>query len=164
MEGRAGMTPPLREIILAHCGSEELAARMTAFYDRVDHAIAEHEPVCRNRGDCCDFGRFDHSLYVTTIELAYFAQGCGGQVRMPLSRQCPYQIDGRCSARRHRPLGCRVFYCDEAAREWQGPEYERFQAELKRIGRDLGIDYRYTEWLSALTELGEPVSPQNGAE
>ena len=49
-----------------------LLAELDAFFQQLDQRIAEHQPVCRNRGVCCKFGAFGHRLYVTTLELAYF--------------------------------------------------------------------------------------------
>ena len=146
-------TEQLGDLVLPHVERADLRARLTAFYAAVDEAIAAHKPVCRNRGDCCRFDRYGHKLYVTTLELACFLHGRRGSWRPPRDDACPYQIDGRCTAREHRPLGCRVFFCDPATRDWQGPEYERRLIELRQIGADFGIPYRYIEWLSALHAL-----------
>ncbi len=130
-----------------------LDSMMTAFYVEVDAAIAARKPVCVNRGDCCKLDSFGHRMFVTDVELAYFTQGVHHRWRSPDgSGSCPYQQEGRCTAREHRPLGCRIFFCDPQARAWQGPEYERRLAELKGIGEKLGFAYRYREWLSALSE------------
>ncbi len=163
------MNADLTDHVLPHVGRDDLAERMVRFYDDVDAAIATHAPICRNRGDCCKFDVFGHKLYITAIELAYFLHG----MRMPhhspddaanrqsptvnlpssIGRTCPYHVAGRCLARRHRPLGCRIFFCDPDTRGWQEPEYERRLGELKRIGDDLAVDYRYVEWLSAIQLL-----------
>ena len=147
------MTAALAELVMPHLDRTDLAARIAAFYAAVDEAVAAHGPVCRNRGLCCGFDRFGHSLFVTTVELAYFVR-CSRDLRPAASGStCPYHVDGVCRARDSRPLGCRVFFCDPLSRHWQGPTYERGLAELKRIGTAFGIDYRYVEWLSALGEL-----------
>ena len=138
-------TPPLE-------GSDPFTAQMREFYEKVDAAIAAHQPRCVNRGDCCKFAAFGHRLYVTDVELAYFVRGEPARPVDPGAGACPYQEAGRCTARAHRPLGCRIFFCDESARDWQGPEYERHLAELKEIGRGFDISYRYREWLSALAD------------
>lgn len=133
-------------------GADMLAA-VRDRYARLDADIAAQNPVCTNRGDCCKFDAFGHRLYVTDVELQYFLhhQRDAG-LRAVTNGTCPYQIDGRCTARDHRPLGCRIFFCDPNAQAWQPPLYEQYLADLKRIGRDHGIDYRYTEWLTALSE------------
>lgn len=136
---------------------DDLAAAMSAFYEQVDAAIGSHNPTCQNRGACCKFGSFGHRLYVTDLELAYFVRGRGTDWRHPTDDDaCPYQIDGMCTAREHRPLGCRIFFCDANAQGWQGPEYERFQERLKQLGEQHGVPYRYREWLSALRDQDVP--------
>jgi len=135
----------------------ELADRMARFYQEVDGAVAAHKPTCQNRGACCKFASFGHRLYVTDLELAYFHHCQEDRLRAPTSDgACPYQVGGLCTARDHRPLGCRIFFCDESAKAWQGPEYERFLARLKQLGDELGVPYRYREWLSALVGLSAP--------
>ncbi|MFQ5425112.1 MAG: hypothetical protein ACE5F9_14190 [Phycisphaerae bacterium] len=151
------MSVSLSEAILPHVDRGELFRRMDEFYTSVDESVAKHRPVCRNRGVCCRFESFGHRLYVTTAELAYFVRGRRDDWRAPGAEgdvgACPYQIGGLCMARQHRPLGCRIFFCDPDSEVWQPEAYERHLARLKRIGADIGMDYRYVEWLSALREL-----------
>ncbi|MCK6482855.1 MAG: hypothetical protein HUU22_05095 [Phycisphaerae bacterium] len=71
-------------------------------------------------------------------------------------RICPYQIGGRCTARDHRPIGCRIFYCDPSAQAWQSDVFEKYLAELKQIGAELGVEYRFVEWVSALEAVLPP--------
>jgi Fe-S-cluster containining protein len=66
---------------------------------------------------------------------------------------CPFQIDGLCSVHTIRPFGCRIFFCDETAADWQQEQYARFHAELKRLHAVLGVDYYYVEWREALGAL-----------
>ena len=133
-------------------GPVSFETQMAQFYKRVDDEIASRSPLCRNRGLCCKFAEYGHRLYVTEPERTYFAHGLAGQWRpvSPDQADCPYHIEGVCTARSHRPLGCRVFFCDEAAQDWQGPVYEQFLAELKQIGQSHDMPYAYREWLSAL--------------
>ena len=136
--------------------------RMADFYNRVDAAIAAHRPTCWNRGACCQFAAYGHRLYVTEPELRYFALGQAADRRIPAddADACPYHTAGHCTARTHRPLGCRIFFCDESAQAWQGPEYERFLAELKAIGGSFDLPYAYREWLSALRDWPtDPIAP-----
>lgn len=127
---------------------------MVDFYERVDAEVNSHAPICRNRGLCCKFASYGHRMFVTEPERAFFARGMAPEWRpvSPDQTDCPYHVGGVCTARTHRPLGCRVFFCDESAQEWQGPIYERFLTELKQIGQDFDMPYAYREWLSALAE------------
>jgi len=144
---------------------DEFSRRMADFYTRVDAAVAKHNPTCWNRGVCCKFAAYGHRLYVTEPELRYFAFGLAADRRIPTTTAdaCPYHTAGRCTARSHRPLGCRIFFCDESAQDWQGPEYERFLAELKAIGASFDLPYAYREWLSALRKWpADPIAPVPG--
>lgn len=132
----------------------ELDRALRAFYAELDDDVAARNPVCTNRGLCCRFSHYGHRLYVTDVELAYFVDGMHDRWQEPDdSGGCPYQIDGHCTARQHRPLGCRVFFCDPASADWQGPLYETYLARLKEIGQQFAIPYRYREWLSALRDV-----------
>ena len=52
-----------------------------------------------------------------------------------------------------RPFGCRMFFCDTTATEWQQAAYERYHAKLKSIHEELKVPYAYVEWLQALRAL-----------
>jgi len=151
------VTPDVRHIALRHADRADVAEHMAAFYDQVDADIAAHRPVCRNRGVCCHFGRFGHRLFVTTLELTWFVQGLRERWRHPDQPDaCPYHVDGVCTARTHRPLGCRVFFCESAAEAWQQNVYERHLGALRDMSMRLGIDYRYVEWVSGLAAMDLP--------
>lgn len=160
------MTVPLSHLIAQSSGdsdavetrspkaaSDAFTREMQEFYSEVDAAVAARSPICVNRGHCCKFDSFGHKLYVTDVELRYFAEGMRANWTKPSEEAaCPYQSNGRCQAREHRPLGCRIFFCDPDAQAWQGPEYERFLSRLKELGDAHSVPYRYREWLSALTD------------
>lgn len=164
MGGAPRVTVSRTDTLLRLAGRDDLAAHMAAFYTDVDQAVAAHAPVCRNRGDCCKLDAFGHKLYVTLVELAYFLRPTRHRSLPPTNGgECPFHVDGRCAARSHRPLGCRIFFCDPDTHAWQGPEYERRHAELKRIGDQFGVDYRYSGWLSALGTAAPGPVQQNHA-
>lgn len=144
-------------VTFASSHRHEFIAEMAALYHEVDGAIAARNPVCTNRGACCKFGEYGHKLYVTDVELAFFVHGQSSNWKPVGSpHACPYQVEGVCTAREHRPLGCRIFFCDPAAQGWQGPQYERFLDRLKRLGEKHGVAYQYRDWLSALAEVPLP--------
>jgi hypothetical protein len=139
--------------ILRASGDGLLAGAVGAFYHEVDRRIETQGLRCRNCGRCCDFGRCGHRLFVTSVELAYFVWGQGGAVRSPAGRCCPYQEGGACVARGHRPVGCRLFFCDPQSREWQARQYEDLRARLVGLHEEFGVGYAYVEWLEALGRL-----------
>jgi Fe-S-cluster containining protein len=151
----------------AERGLGEVREAIHRVYDDLQVQIDHRKPVCERSGRCCRFDEFGHRLYVTTLELALFVSeldGAEGQT----SSGCPFQIDGLCSVHGIRPFGCRVFFCDPTAGEWQNQQYERFHAQLKLLHGELGVPYFYVEWREALRACGvagagsgRPGSPGN---
>ena len=131
-------------------------ADMTEFYNQLDRQIATHRPLCWNRGTCCQFGRYDHRLFVTPLELAHFLRHAAGSVRRPTSDQCPYQHNDRCHARTARPMGCRAFHCEPVSQAWQGPLTEENLASLRNRHDRIGLQYAYVDWIDALKQLAAP--------
>lgn len=138
---------------------------LRGFYQQVDTALAALEPRCTNRGQCCNFARAGHRLFVTPIEVAAFRRAYADrwQPAEPASGRCPWQIDGLCTAREFRPLGCRVYFCDPQAQAWQNEFYEARLREMKQFMAEHGIQYRYEEWLSALSVFSAETSGQDPA-
>ena len=148
------MSAKIQDMILPLADRDDLAAEMAGFYDQLDRTIADHCPTCWNHGACCKFGEFGHKLFVTTVELAYFVRGNRADWRPPTTDDaCPFQVRGKCMAREHRPMGCRIFFCDPDAQGWQNDEYEEQLRTLKAISAASGVDYRYIEWMQALREV-----------
>jgi len=134
----------------------ELVERIAALYADVQAAIDARRPRCDVSGRCCQFEKFGHLLFVTTLELAAFAEGRSG-LGATNDRDdgggCRYQIDGLCTAHAIRPFGCRIFFCDPTADDWQQQQYEHFHTRLKRLHDELGIPYLYVEWRQGLAAL-----------
>ena len=152
-------------------------AAIRALYADLDAAVAERGPVCNASGRCCRFEEFGHRLYVTGLEIAWFLQEAGSRASavgdatqqaahqdLPLQQlasasepqtltpNCPYQIDGLCSTHTIRPLGCRVFFCEEGTEDWQQDTTERFLDRLKQLHTEHDLPYAYMEWRAGLAE------------
>jgi len=160
----------LRQAVSAARGRPEVRAAVEAVYAGVSEAVARRQPRCEASGRCCRFESYGHRLYVTTLELAVFADAIssaagpeeavkspeGPRVRLPVrdvrgtEDGCRFQVDGLCSVHANRPFGCRMFYCDPEAERWQQAQYEHFHEQLKRAHERLGVAYRYVEWRAAL--------------
>lgn len=154
-------------------GRSDIDAAIRGLYARLDAAIAERGPTCWQSGRCCHFDTYGHRLYVTGLEVAWFlGQGDGGQGSgdngsapssdhalplltesgTPSADACPYQRDNRCTTHAIRPLGCRVFFCQEGTQDWQHTLYETFLDELRAVHDRFGLPYRYMEWRAGLRE------------
>jgi len=144
----------VREIVSAS-GSRELAAAVERLYRQVDSVVAGSGFRCSNKGLCCDFGQYGHKLFVTTVELAYFVRGQGSQAPQGAAGCCPYHQAGVCVARRHRPIGCRLFFCQPGSAGWQERQYQALRGRIIALHERLGLPYMYVEWLGGLAQLGE---------
>jgi Fe-S-cluster containining protein len=153
----------LRQAVRAAAGREEVRAAIHALYSRVQQEIDLRRPICRQSGRCCRFDEFGHRLYVTTMELAAFVAGLEAEKDSPAPPShlpllpanpggCRFQVDGLCSVHPIRPFGCRIFFCDPTAEQWQQEQYEQFHQQLRGLHEQLNVPYFYMEWRKALGE------------
>ena len=130
-------------------------------YNDFQQQINARQPLCSASGRCCNFDRYGHRLYVTTIELATFLHQLNESgMTIPDATDpatCPLQLNKLCSVHPIRPFGCRIFFCDPTATQWQNDQYEQFHARLKRLHDTLNVPYFYVEWREALRALSQPV-------
>ncbi len=130
---------------------------MESFYGQLDAEINAHNPECTNRGICCRFAEFGHSLFVTSAELAYFIARTAAPLLVPPDRSCcPYQREGMCTARAARPAGCRIFYCSCVDDDWPGELTEQALRHLADLGLQYRLPYYYAEWTDCLRQMGGP--------
>lgn len=132
--------------------NEFLCAELETIYDEVRRETAAQKPVCVASGRCCRFEEYGHRLYVTGFEAAYTL------ARLPsaLTREalddaraaggCPFQVENLCKVHTIKPLGCRTYYCDETAQEWQKDLTERMLGKIRALHDRHGLEYRYGEW------------------
>jgi Fe-S-cluster containining protein len=133
----------------------DVLAAVAGVYTDIAAAIAERRPVCEMSGRCCRFEEYGHRLYVSTLELAAFYGGrTAAAVEGWDGTGCPFQAGKLCTVHTIRPFGCRMYFCDPTATEWQQGMYEQFHARLKELHEALGIPYYYVEWRAALRALG----------
>lgn len=151
---------PFRAAVQAARGNRQAIAAVGNVYQALQDAIDLQKPICSASGRCCRFEEYGHRLFVTTIELGAFLTQLRQQTSptdpksaLEILAGCPFQLDGLCSVHTIRPFGCRVFFCDPTATDWQKEQYERFHKELKRLHGNLEIPYFYVEWRAALRVL-----------
>ena len=138
--------------------NRRIVNKVREIYDRLDSQARDQTNlagVCRACGKCCDFGEFDHRLFVTPPELMYLStkMGTEGIMPMPTSR-CPYNIDGKCTVYEHRFAGCRIFCCKGDA-DFQSKLSESALEKLKSLCTEFEIPYRYTELAGALNSFAK---------
>lgn len=78
-----------------------------------------------------------------------------------LSPNCPYQVNGLCSTHTIRPLGCRVFFCEQGTEAWQQDTTEHFLNRLKQLHAEHDLPYAYMEWRAGLAKAGQLLDGSN---
>ncbi|MBC8108936.1 MAG: hypothetical protein H7Z14_20290 [Anaerolineae bacterium] len=138
----------LREAVARASDRADVRNAIDALYVHIQDVIDLRQPVCNASGRCCRFEEFGHRLFVTTMELAVFASKVES-IQLATSG-CAYQVGGLCSVHTIRPFGCRMFYCDPTAAQWQQDQYEYFHAKLRKLHEELKVPYSYVEWREGL--------------
>ena len=69
-----------------------------------------------------------------------------------LQAPCVFQVAKLCSIHAVRPLGCRVFFCQQGTEQWQNDLYEHAMTRLRSLHETHALPYRYMEWRAALRE------------
>lgn len=127
---------------------------LDSLYAELDALIAADGPICRASGRCCRFREYGHTLFLSRLEAErLLEEGWAGATEVT-PEKCPYQVDGLCSARERRPMGCRVYYCDGSFQERGRELAEDFVGRLKRLHDRLGRDWDYRPLHSFLGEVG----------
>ncbi len=131
---------------------------LVATYAATDAELSVLSARCWGGGACCRFDIADHRLYVTTIELAWLT--LAGSPPSPIRPgRCPYQVGPRCTARANRPLGCRIYFCNQSLREPAAEIYQAKHEDILRLHAQAGLAYHYVELTTALATTGEALFP-----
>jgi hypothetical protein len=114
-----------------------------AVYAAADAAVAAVGPRCDASGRCCRFTEYGHTLFISAFEAEILLEHAPAY-EQPASRDgCPFQVNGLCTARETRPLGCRIYFCDPAYQERMAEITEEAIAALKRIADTHGTGWHY---------------------
>lgn len=145
---------------LAAAREPAIAAELEGVYTMVAGEVASRGPACWASGRCCNFERAGHRLYTTGLEAAYTvaraAPGATDGRSLPVlgaAGGCRYQEANLCGVHAARPLGCRVYFCDRSAQEWQRELSERAIGLVRAVHDRHAVEYRYAEWRGLLALL-----------
>ncbi|MCE5279800.1 MAG: hypothetical protein ABFD92_20625 [Planctomycetaceae bacterium] len=149
---RASSSGALASAVGACRSSQAFMEALALIYSGGDDAVASRSLSCRACGRCCKFDQAGHRLFVSTGELALLSMAPLPQATW-LESRCPYQIDDRCTARRHRPLGCRVYFCN-APEQWDDL-YETLHGQIRQLHQSSHVPYAYVEMTAAVRILSD---------
>lgn len=124
---------------------DRIRESLRVLYAELDADVASHAPVCLLSGRCCRFAEYDHTLFLSEAEAALLLADAPPPSR-PLDdgATCPWQdLQGRCTAREARPLGCRVYFCEDRYQDHAHALSETYIGRLKRLAETLGLPWNY---------------------
>lgn len=112
-------------------------------YSLLDQEVAAAGPVCEISGRCCRFQEYGHRLYLSTPEAEILLEeGMPNDDPIDLNR-CSFQEGNICTAREKRPLGCRVYFCDETYQEKCVELCEKYIEKMKRLHEEFDEPWVY---------------------
>jgi len=109
--------------------------------------------TCWVSGNCCDFEAAGHRLYTSRAEAERFAKGVDLSGWDPASGLCPAWKERRCTAREHRPMACRSYFCDPRTEELTSDITERYTSALKSLHDRHRVPWDYRNFIHHLAEL-----------
>ena len=131
---------------------------LRALYRSLDEEVASLKPTCRRCGLCCDFQRSGLVLYMGPIEAALFFHHTRSLVS-PENVVCHFFVNGLCTNRLGRSIGCRTWFCDPALRQPLQDLHEKYLAFTHDLGRRFFIPWGYRPlagWTERLRSLTSP--------
>ncbi|MFQ5957592.1 MAG: YkgJ family cysteine cluster protein [Candidatus Brocadiales bacterium] len=113
-------------------------------YKDLEKELSATAPPCRACGECCHFDEYDHTLYVNDVEVSYILNNIGLPKTVVKKGVCPYLFNNKCTIREHRPLGCRIFYCQEDWKTKSSEIYEKYHRKIKDLCVANGTEWNYS--------------------
>lgn len=132
---------------------EELYEKLNSFYLELSEDFKTIPQPCTQCGACCDFVKFGHKLYISSLEFAYVYENHPLKIR-DNPNACPYMVENSCHARNHRMLGCRTFFrLHEKKDEERANElYEIYLQKLKNIYSQANLAWEYKDFMVYVAE------------
>jgi Fe-S-cluster containining protein len=123
----------------------EVAGALRALYGQLDAEIRTLGVVCELSGRCCRFEEYGHTLFLSKTEANYLLSNAPRPARpLDQGQSCPWQdLQGRCTARDGRPIGCRVYFCNKEFDEQTQSVSERYLSKIKALHDTFGLPWNY---------------------
>jgi Fe-S-cluster containining protein len=133
---------------------------LSEIYQKIDSDLSKLEQPCTGCGMCCDFKQAEHRLYISSLEFIYLIEH-NKLNDFKNNDICPYRINGKCSVREHRMIGCRTYFRlhTEKDREKSEGIYEKYLKELKLLYQKYDIPWEYRDLMGFLQEYSK--TPQS---
>jgi len=130
--------------------NSKIADAVAEVYDWIDSQTGQAPAQCEACGRCCDFENYDHRLFVTGPELAYFGFKLQpDKIKLMPNSKCPYNLQGKCTVYKHRFANCRIFFC-KVDKDLQSKLSEDSLKKIKSICDQFHLPYHYIDLPAAL--------------
>jgi Fe-S-cluster containining protein len=116
---------------------------LLTIYEDLAAEIAKAAPVCELSGRCCRFKEYGHTLFISRPEADLLLEQGLQEKTVSDESGCPFQVNGLCTARERRPLGCRVYYCDPKYSGTGEALSEIFISRLKQLHEVTNTPWEY---------------------
>ncbi len=123
--------------------TDSVRQKVLEVYAAVDAAIAKAGPRCDASGRCCRFTEYGHTLFISQFEADILLESAPPYATPAAVDTCPFQIEGLCTARAARPLGCRIYFCDPTYQDRMMEITEHSIAQLKQIADTFETGWHY---------------------
>lgn len=127
---------------------EWLYQQLNSIYKKLDQNLSSIPQPCTGCGECCNFSKAEHRLYGSSLELAMLLDKA--EKKSKDLDQCPYQIEGKCSIRDLRLIGCRTYYRlhNKVHQEQAEIFYEEALKAVKELLSEEGLAWEYKDLMS----------------
>ena len=130
-----------------------LKSELKHIYNELDNEVSLHKIKCKSCGTCCDFGKFDHVLFANILEIEYIINNLEEPLTKLTDGVCPFQDGNKCSVRKYRTLGCRVFYCDGAYKKDIASDiYNKYYGKIKDLTEKYKVNWEYKPFFEHLAK------------
>jgi len=117
--------------------------QLAQLYESLDAAVTELAPRCEASGLCCRFEEAGHELFATGLEADYAAALHPEAPGPEAEGRCPYHVQGLCTAREGRALGCRTYFCDARTTEALEDLHATYLSRVREIESQSGYPAAY---------------------
>lgn len=134
-------------------GTEHAFAELEKLYQKAEEELNALGASCRACGECCHFKKSGHELFATTLEVCYLVGRTGMPAGAVTDDVCPYLEEERCSARDHRTLACRVFFCGKKLESSFASIYEKYRKEIGKVCSAYSLPIKYARMTDIMGDM-----------
>lgn len=161
---RARSTCPGIRVVVDEQVQAAAFAALEELYAQLDAVVARSQSVCILRGRCCHFEEAGHRLYASALEADYAAANEPEAPSPEAPGRCPYHVNGLCTARDARPMGCRTYFCDTRTEAALLEVAEHFRARLRELEREYNYPAVYADFPTLMAARGVGVHAPSAGE